>query len=237
VAWRATKPDGNDGINVSDEYIRANMVAIEDALTTQHTFPGNATTRGKHTPGQASICDVDTAANMSAHLVASASGGLGVISDYYPGLMTFDVDDFYERGPTSADTVMMFYQPTAPLGWTLYTGLHDFLAYCTSATSGAALSGGSAWTGSTWTISGLIWEHQHEYSDVYRHRHAIYTHRQGAGALARPACGANIPVTYSTGTSYTGDAVPCSSNTISGNPSSDASWRPAAAVCIVATKD
>jgi len=111
------------------------------------------------------------------------------------------------------------------------------LCYCTTASAGVALSGGTAWTGSTWSISGLSWSHQHIYSSVCSHRHLIIVYSANPGGTYLGA-GLNPGVHSDTVyTGYTGDAPPCSSETISGNPSSDGSWRPAAVVCIVATKD
>jgi len=52
MTWDAAKPAGSQKIRLSDEEIRANWDALEDALNREHTFPGTyGGTAGQHKPG------------------------------------------------------------------------------------------------------------------------------------------------------------------------------------------
>lgn len=51
MAWDKDKPAGSQKIRLSDEEIRANNAALEDALAREHTFPGVlGDSAGQHTP-------------------------------------------------------------------------------------------------------------------------------------------------------------------------------------------
>lgn len=47
-AWDPAKPAGSDALSVSDDFIRANNVALEAALTQDHEFSNGGTNSGKH---------------------------------------------------------------------------------------------------------------------------------------------------------------------------------------------
>ncbi len=67
MAWDKNKPAGSQKIRLSDEEIRANNTALEDALAREHTFPGvSGSTAGQHTP---------LAANLQKQLYTAAAAG------------------------------------------------------------------------------------------------------------------------------------------------------------------
>lgn len=67
MAWDKNKPAGSQKIRLSDEEIRANNTALEDALAREHTFPGVlGGTAGKHTP---------LIANLQKQLYTAAAAG------------------------------------------------------------------------------------------------------------------------------------------------------------------
>jgi hypothetical protein len=67
MAWDKDKPAGSQKIRLSDEEIRANWAALEDALGRQHTFPGVlGGTAGEHTP---------LIANLQNQLYTAAAAG------------------------------------------------------------------------------------------------------------------------------------------------------------------
>jgi hypothetical protein len=67
MAWDKDKPAGSQKIRLSDEEIRANWAALEDALGREHTFPGvMGGTAGKHTP---------LIANLQKQLYTAAAAG------------------------------------------------------------------------------------------------------------------------------------------------------------------
>lgn len=50
MAWDANKPAGSQKLRLSDDEIRANNLALEDALSREHDFPGvEGNTAGRHT--------------------------------------------------------------------------------------------------------------------------------------------------------------------------------------------
>lgn len=68
ATYDKTKPAGTESIQDSDQLIRANFVALQDALTREHTFPGSpGSTDGKH----AAI--TTTSITNSGNIVLSAS--------------------------------------------------------------------------------------------------------------------------------------------------------------------
>lgn len=67
MAWDKDKPAGSQKIRLSDEEIRANWTALEDALAREHTFPGVlGGTAGEHTP---------LIANLQKQLYTAAAAG------------------------------------------------------------------------------------------------------------------------------------------------------------------
>lgn len=225
--WQKNKPDGGDSIQSSDDYLRDNFAWLESTLGHAHTFPGAAATRGKHTPGSQPVCDIETQAVLSAY--TDVEGAISYPTDL-ESLYTNDGSNWYARSiPPSA--VMLFFQATAPSGWTLITSVNDSMMYVTSGSlaSGAALSIG------TWSISGLTWSHFHLYSTVPRHTHYFARTNQATG----------VPL-YAFGYGYytdpntwsiAGSTPPCTSSAFNDALSGDGGWRPYYAHCILASKD
>lgn len=226
MAWDATAPRGSDPIGVSDDFIRANFDALQIALSGTHIFPGALTTHGMHVPGKVPICEVDTEAVISGY--TDIAGSICWPTDLAT-LYTNNGISWDGRGPFSGTINMIFFQATAPTGWTILTVANDGIVYSTD----VAASGGSSRPGGTWTISGLEYSHYHIYSQVPWHRHLVtvgpFIDTGGIAGSERVTTFKNTSY-YDTQTSY-------NTSSSSGAISSDGSWRPKRAISIIAMKD
>jgi hypothetical protein len=134
MAFDATKPAGTTKIRLSDEEIRANWAAIEDALARNHTFPGVlGSTAGEHSTFELRDQAADLTQEAGLIKIWNNAGALKFI---VPGGSARHLDAV----PTG--TVMLFGQSSAPTGWTKKTDWTDnsMLVY----TTGTPGAGGSA---------------------------------------------------------------------------------------------
>lgn len=131
LTWDAAKPAGSQKIRLSDEEIRANWVALADALDREHIFPG---TEG-----------VDAGIHQTPVVTSAPSG--------YEGRLAIinNVLNWYSGGSwrtiIPVGTKMAFFQASVPTGWTQDTSQNDKVLRVVSGSGGG--SGGS------WTISGV----------------------------------------------------------------------------------
>jgi len=131
LTWDAAKPAGSQKIRLSDEEIRANWVALADALNREHIFPG---TEG-----------VDAGIHKVPVGTSNPSGYEGRLA------IANNLLNWYSNGAwrtlIPAGTKMAFFQASVPTGWTQDTSVNDRVLRVVSGTGGG--SGGS------WTISGI----------------------------------------------------------------------------------
>lgn len=134
MAFDATKPAGTTKIRLSDEEIRANWAALEDALARNHTFPGVlGSTAGEHSTFELR----DQAADLTQEAgLIKIWNNAGALKFVLPGGSA----RFLDAVPTGA--IMLFGGASAPTGWTKKTDWTDnsMLVY----TTGTPASGGSA---------------------------------------------------------------------------------------------
>lgn len=100
------------------------------------------------------------------------------------------------------DTKMLFYQDTAPTGWTIVTTVDDTLVYFTKGSSGGGNAGGALKTASTWTQP----SHTHSVT-TGTHTHTIGNHFHGSGSHTHTT----------TGTTLTTAQIPAHTHTVSIN--------------------
>jgi len=113
-------------------------------------------------------------------------------------------------------TYMLFYQDTAPTGWTIQNTLNDKLVFVTKGSAAGGETGGGTHSAGTWTISGLT------FSGV--------AGTTGAGASGEGYDERSGGPTPSVG-GHTHSFTP------SGSVSQGGAWRPAAYCCIICSKD
>lgn len=162
--WDKDKPAGSQKIRLSDEEIRANNAAVEDALGRNHNFPGNESSdAGEHT--------VVELQDQSGDPVTPAS----VIGLYNNG------DELFFRkessgvislvGGVPSGTKMLFPQNSAPVGWTFSATNNDKVLINQSTEANGGTTGGS------WTISGIsVDNHTLATSEIPAHTHDLKTY-------------------------------------------------------------
>lgn len=113
----------------------------------------------------------------------------------------------------AAGTKMLFYQDTAPAGWTLQNTLDDKLVFVTKGSVAGGQTGGAVHASGAWTITGISM--------------AAHTHSVGNSAYQ--------PLAYQvTGPEY---GPPTVTGSASPAVTADGTWRPAAYSCIICSKD
>jgi len=161
-------------------------------------------------------------------------------------------------------TSMLFYEDTAPSGWTIQNTLDDKLVYITKGSVLAGQVGGAVHSSGSWTISGITelphthtgTSHSHH---ILTHTHTYSTHTHNIAALAHTAGGVGgtgwyatpdyaITTHAATTTAAGGDGVtdgvvldteltePTLASTAP-TISSDALWRPSCYCCIICERD
>lgn len=154
-------------------------------------------------------------------------------------------------------TKMLFYQNTAPIGWTIDTTLDDKLVYITKGSVAGGQTGGAAHTTGTWTQPGHTHtgsshthtgpSHNHSYSQLPYHNHSSGVTVYGGGpygsgylpyggaSAAVPTSYAGISVCYTAngGTGVTG----AGGTGTTGLGATSSTWRPASYCCIICSKN
>jgi len=226
------KPAGSTKLRLSDDEIRDNWDAIEDALVRMGMkFPtGYGTDAGELLVPifQKQIADPATPAADKAKLYFKTVGsqprpyikdpGGNVKSLAIPG------EDIIPSG-----TKMLFYQDTAPTGWTIQNTLDDKLVFITKGSAAGGQVGGAAHTAGSWTISGMaVGFHVLSVAEMPSHAHNMPG--QGLGGNAHSITG---PVSDADGTTGSVGGGQGHAHTATHTPG----WRPAAYCMIICSKD
>jgi hypothetical protein len=217
-----TKPAGTTKLRLSDDQIRDNWDAIEDALDRMGMkFPsGYGVDAGELLVPifQKQDADPDTPAADKLKLYAKTVGAQPRLYVKDPGgdvkALAIPGEDIIPSG-----TKMLFYQDTAPDGWTIQDTLDDKLVYISKGSAEGGETGGGVHSTGTWTQP----DHHHTQPT---HFHTVTTGNALGNSLSQPYRA--LSDTYNTseaGDDDTGDAATVNT------------WRPAAYVCIIAEKD
>jgi hypothetical protein len=142
--WNKDKPAGSDKIRLSDDMLRANFAALEDALGRDHNFPGNeGTDAGRHKVIQL----IDQGADQD-------EPSAGIIKIWNNG------DAFKIRVPGGAaryldaipsGEIVLFEKDTAVAGYTLKTDVDDRLCFISKGSAAGGQTGGTNHSSGTWT--------------------------------------------------------------------------------------
>jgi hypothetical protein len=234
VTWDTSfeqSPADTDLAKYGAEKLRDLKIATREREELEHNF--QAGTKPFHLPGRCSVAFYGTTAEVAA---LSSPPQYAVAFDttlrswkYYDGAA-------WVRGDAiPSGTKMVFYQASAPTGWTMDTSLDDRVLRVVNTNGGS--------TGGSWVISGL------SASSSGAHTHGIGDHTHSAGSYsgsiassgsAQGGCCQVIcaPQSFAiTGTSGTSSGTTSSDGAHGHTISQDGSWRPACVNVIVCTKD
>lgn len=133
-------------------------------------------------------------------------------------------------------TKMVFYQDTAPAGWTLDTTLNDKLLFITKGSGAGGQTGGGVHSTGSWTITGMNADsHVLTTAEIPPHIHSMTIgFRWGGFSVEYPGIydtggtGSSIGYTNSSGGSGGGHTHTCTHTP---------GWRPAAYCAIIASKN
>lgn len=220
MAWSSTTPAVATKIKDGPGILQANWDVIEDWTANSQHYGITNSLSGHHKPGVCGLFFIGTTGNFPGSNVACAAGfdtTLGVFK-YNSGSAWTNIGGLIASG-----TIMLFYQDTAPTGWTIDNTKDDKVVFITQGAGGQ--TGGGAHSTGTWTRTG--------------HTHTVATHNHGGvtGSYAANSyyvCGYFEYIRY--GTYAHTHTVPGQELTSDANTTL-ATWRPAAYCVIQCTKD
>ena len=151
-------------------------------------------------------------------------------------------------------TKMLFYQDTAPAGWTIQNTLDDKLAFVTKGSAAGGQTGGGVQSSGSWTISGASQAGHTHTGPSHTHTGPSHTHtvpRNGWGEVAGGVSGRLVTDSVSgppnqasadntsgaSGTGATGAGGTDETSIATPSITFDGTWRPAAYCFIVCAKD
>jgi len=132
----------------SCDLMQANWGAIEDFAKKEHSFI--STFSPVHSAGECSVMAIGPTITLRALTpVPCAFGWDTTLKDF---IIWTALTSAYLGGFVPSSTKMLFYQDTAPAGWTIDSTVNDKVAYITS---GDAQTGGQIHTTGSWVITGF----------------------------------------------------------------------------------
>ena len=220
-----------------DDYFRQLYVAIRERMQVDHQWK-NGQLDGEHKKVTLLKSVEKPTAVATYGFVYTKDVGAGKIELFFEDaagneLQLTSAGKFNPQYVFPAGTKAIFYQDTAPTGWTIENTLDDKLLFVTKGSGAGGQTGGTAHSTGTWTISGIAGgNHVLTIAEMPSHQHAI---KKGT---------ATHPEMYGTGqagdetgeqqySGYVGGGAAHSH----GASSHNGSWRPAAYCVIIASKN
>lgn len=165
--WDPRTPTVRSRISEIDDYIREMKLYLEDALGREHVFFGE--NKGKHIAGKFPVVHFTYKSsatyppNTTHYLVHYLDTGETYYVDPQNRFLRVWSGDLFPKG-----TRTIFFQPTAPPGWVIVSGIDDAVV-CLTRGDIPTMKGGT-FRGS-WTITGFPpLTHTHTYT-IPQHRH------------------------------------------------------------------
>jgi trimeric autotransporter adhesin len=211
-----------------------NIQTLTNKTLTSPTISGGTITSPTIT-GTGAIAGVFTG-NLTGNVTGNVTGDVtgNVTGDVTGNADTATTATNYSSIPSG--TKMVFYQDTAPTGWTIANTLDDKVLYVTKGSAASGETGGGVHSSGTWTQP----NHVHTTGDFTLTTDEMPSHRHGIGYT--------VSATSSGGTVYGASANVNATSTYTGggkahnhgdtgNGATANTWRPAAYCVIIATKD
>jgi len=233
MAFNKNKPAGSDKIRLSDDVIRENWQALEDAISAGHEFATGGEQTGKHKAPVFKDNGGEPSQPTEENEVTLYNNA---------GLMYFLNQAGTKRtlGPIPSGTKMVFKQPSAPTGWTFNSEDNDKVLLTTDTVAEGGTTGGS------WTISGLT-AASHTHTHSHRHNYTVrFSGKVGSGSEYSNVKSVWDYTSSAFKSETTNDSqveVPTSTPDTSetsgatATVNSNGSWRPSFVKCITCTKD
>lgn len=217
VSFEAQPADSDDHAYGAYE-IRLLKTAISERADLEHNF--SAGTQPHHKAGLCSVMYIGTTAQISA------------LATPYEGCIAWDTDlkvlkryvsgsGWVRSEAIPSGTKMLFFQASAPTGWTQDTSQNDRVL--------RVVSGAGGGTGGSWTLSGItVADHTLTVDEIPAHDHGLEY------MTAHTAAGSAMPNTVGTATAKfsEGGGQPHGHTTTLAD-----TWRPAYIDVLVATRD
>ena len=230
-------PDNNTYAYLIDDYFRQLYAAIRERMQVDHQWK-NGQLDGEHKKVTLLKSAEKPIAVATHGFVYTKDVGGGAIELFFEDaagneLQLTSAGKFNPQYAFPAGTKAVFYQDTAPTGWTTINDLNDKLLYVTNGSGFGGQTGGAAHSAGTWIISGIAGgNHVLTIAEMPYHQHEIKkataTHPEMYGAgQAGDEAGAQQYSGYVGGGATHGH----------GASSHDGAWRPAAYCVIIASKD
>lgn len=233
AAFEASPAD-TDEIKYGAGKIRQLKEAVSERYELEHSL-----STGLHLPGKTSCLYTGTTAEIAA--LTGMSEGAVAYDETLDRIKIYTAAAWttLALGALAAGTKMLFYQDTAPTGWTIANTLDDKLVFVTKGSAAGGQTGGAVHSTGSWTITGFggsVDGHALSIAELAAHTHYYTCYgswNAGAGNLSQiTAVGGAAGLTSSS----TGSGS-AHSHTVSASLTQSGAWRPAAYNCIICTKD
>jgi hypothetical protein len=231
MTWDTTRPVPLTKIKDGPTVYQENWTALEDWSNVEHSGLDVTTSlSGHHLPGKCGLIMVAPSATIEA--LTNVACAMAYDTDNH--LFKYNTGAAWKSigGPIPQGVKMVFYQDTAPTGWTI-VNLNDKLVFITKGSGAGGETGGGAHSTGGWTITGF----DANVGSTTLNATMIPSHTHTAAYLnLRIGAGTSYYTNYSLVTGDTG-ATGGGGGHVHPMASHGGTWRPSAYNCIVCSKD
>ena len=235
-------PDNRTRGYLIDDYFRQLYVAIRERMQVDHQWE-NGQLDGEHKKVTLLKSAEKPTAVATYGFVYTKDVGAGKIELFFEDaagneLQLTSAGKFNPQYVFPAGTKAIFYQDTAPTGWTIENTLDDKLLFVTKGSGAGGQTGGTVHSTGTWTISGITGgSHTLIVAEMPAHTHVYQTGDNTA--LSKISQNGNFGGGTSDDASYryNSESTGGDATHSHGASSHNGAWRPAAYCVIIASKN